>query len=109
MKIAKVNNLSKYEKKFIIFDLIFTGGMYGYSIIIIILHQNLLAFVLAIAYLLIHAWVRKLVWNGMERKEQQELLNIPEKEKLKKLNVGSFYIFKKEGVVGDKAMGQWEK
>lgn len=98
--------MSKYEKKFVIFDLSFTSGLYGKAIGMIILLQNSIAFVLAIVYLLIHAWIRKLVWNGMETKEKQELLGIPEGDKPK---MSLFDIFKKDGVVGEKALGQWEK
>ena len=99
MKTAKVNKLSKYEKKFIVFDLLFTSGTYGKAKGMIIWIPNTITFVSAIAIILFNAWIRKLVWNGMEWKEKAEILS--DKESL-------FNAFKKEGIVGDKAVGQWQ-
>ena len=99
MKIAKVKKLSKYEKKFIVFDLLFTSGTYGKAIGIIIWIPNSITFISAIMIILFNAWARRLVWNGMERKEKAEIL--PD-------NVSLFNTFKKEGIVGEKAVGQWD-
>ena len=96
--------LSKYEKRFFIFDLLITSGLYGQAFGIVLLLQNGFAFVLAVVYMFIHAWVRNLVWIGMEKRERQELLGRPEKE-----TASLFDIYNKDGIVGDKAVGQWDK
>ena len=99
MKIAKVKKLSKYEKKFIVFDLLFTSGTYGKAIGIIIWIPNSITFISAIMIILFNAWIRRLVWKGMENKEKEEIM--PDNESL-------FDTFRKDGVVGDKAVGQWD-
>lgn len=73
-----MKKLNKFEKRFVIIDLISTGATFGGAFIILINKPNLVGWVTAaIAMSFYYFILRKSIWNALEEKEQQEIFKLP--------------------------------
>jgi len=70
--------LNKFEKRFVIIDLISTGATFGGAFILLINRPNLVSWVTAaIAMSFYYFILRKGIWRTLEEKEQEEIFKLP--------------------------------
>ena len=109
LRITKLEKINKFEKKFVVFDLLFTGGVYAKIIILGILF-SVVNILFVITFLPIHYFVRRTVWKSLERQEREWFsLKLPSNTLNKKESIFDMFKTPEVEVVGEPAKGQWER
>lgn len=73
-----MKKLNKFEKRFVIADLVSTGAIFGGAFMLLNHRPNMANLIVAIILMLYHYFIlRKGIWRALEEKEQAEIFNLP--------------------------------